>query len=133
MNRKKVKLITDLPPVQNGVLSASNTPTIDEGRMVDITIDKYSEWDCLDLFFDDSERPTESSVSRHKIADRAMDIVKSNNASEEELRDAIFTDLLESHNIQFLPSSISQNKDSNTNTKYTESYLSVLLAAFGKK
>lgn len=47
---KRVKLINDVPPVQNGVVSASSkTPVIDLGRIVDI---HTAMSDDMGLFFD---------------------------------------------------------------------------------
>jgi hypothetical protein len=131
---KKVKLITDLPPIQNGVLSASNTPTVGEGRIVDIPIEVFEELHDLRVFFDDSsELPSKRCISKqYKIDQRVMKVLQDKEASEEELRDAVFTDFMDNHEITFLESSISANKDKNGSKKYTESFLNNFLVKFGK-
>ena len=61
-----------------------------------------------------------------------MKVLQDKKASEEELRDAVFTDLMDNHKIKFLESSISANKDKNGSKKYTEAFLNTFLVKFGK-
>ena len=127
---KKVKLITDLPPIQDGVHPASNTPTVDEGRIVDIPINVFEALNDLSVFFDDS---SDLKLSKqYKIDKRVMKVLQDEEASEEELRDAVFTDFMDNHEIKFLESSISANKDKNGSKKYTESFMNTFLVKFGK-
>jgi hypothetical protein len=55
---KRLRLF-DIPPVQNGVISASKTPTADSGRLVYI---KVQEVDDISLFFDNVGELTAQNV-----------------------------------------------------------------------
>ena len=102
--------------------------------MVDIPIKVFGELHDLRVFFDDSsELPSKRCISKqYKIDKRVMEVLQDEEASEEELRDAVFTDFMDNHEIKFLESSISANEDKNGNKKYTESSLSTFLVNYGK-
>jgi len=134
---KRMKLLDQPPPVQTGVLSASKTPTIDEGRLIDIStvVDKIISEENLGHFFENGVGDKSNWAGRngYVIADSVLKILGNPEASEEELQNAVFTDLLVNHSIPFLDTSCSSKKtDKNGNKKYTESGLSKLLEEFGK-
>ena len=139
--KKKPRMeAVDLPPVQNGVISASKTPTIDENRLVNVEIRKMRtiEETVTREFFDDGDdgQPLltkDEDIPEYKIADSVIRLLESKAASEEELRDAIFTDLVDNHEISFFDSSLSDQTDQHGNKKYTEAVLNKLLLEFGKK
>ena len=131
---KRVKVNNYQPPIENGVISASNTPTIDDGRAVDISPVKYSDITeaSLSKFFG-QEVTKREDFPEYSISDLVMGELKSHTAIEEELRDAVFTDLMDNHNIPFLPSSCSTESRKNGAKKYSEQTLNKLLEPFRSK
>jgi hypothetical protein len=69
----------------------------------------------------------------YPISDSLMEVLKSPTAAEEELRDAVFTDLVDKHEIPFLPSSCSTKTRENGAKKYSEQNLTNLLEAFSQQ
>ena len=132
---KRMKLMDEPPPVQNGVLSASQTPTIDEGRLIDIStvVHKTRNDQSMGTFFD-SPNNRWNGEHGYMIADSVLKVLKNPNALEKELQNAVFTDLLVNHGIPFPETSRSSNEtDENGNQKYSESILIKLLEELGKK
>ena len=88
--------------MQNGVISASKNPTIDDGRVVDISTEI-----ALDMcyFFDDGVKE-EKDIPEYKVTDFLKRSLSSTRSKEEELRNAVFTDLLDNHDIRFPQSSL---------------------------
>ena len=119
----KVKLITDLPLIQNEVLLASNMPKVDEGGIVDVPIKAFEELHGLRMFFNNSsELPSKCCIlKQYKIDKRMMRVLQDEEALEDELWDAVFTNFMDNHAIKFLESSISTSKDKNGCKKYVES------------
>jgi hypothetical protein len=128
---KKIRLITDPPAIQNGVLSASRTPISDVGRSVELCFVNAN----IESFFNDDF----TGIPEYEIAPYVKNILKSKGASEESLRDAVFTDLQENHGIKFPKSSsttglsqILQKALMPNIKKYQESHLASLLEEFHK-
>lgn len=99
-SRKKARLINDIPPVQNGVVSASNTPTISEGRLANILPNEVND---MNVFFDDDQ----IQIPEYDIASSLKTTLRSSWTSEESLRNAVYTDLMDNHGIAFPESSLS--------------------------
>ena len=136
---KKIKPLNYLPPVQNGVVAASRTPSIDEGRLLDIETGVRSKINegSLSIFFNfnDQEKELKSmdDIPKYQISDSVKTVLGSHDADEVELRNAVFTDMLDNHNIKFLPSSCSEDTDKNHNKKYKESHMQNLLPDLAQK
>jgi hypothetical protein len=92
--KKMVKLFNDIPPVTNGVISASKTPVVDEGRLVDIQTFKVTD---MSIFFD-SDVKRNSDIPDYTVADSVKSVLQDSGKSEEALRDAVYTDLIEVSN-----------------------------------
>jgi hypothetical protein len=132
---KRLRLY-DIPPVQNGVVAASKTPTVDAGRLLDI---KVREVQDISLFFDDVGAL--SDIPEYVVAPIVKSALTSTRANEESLRNAVYTDLLENHGISFPKSSTTEDslvakilrrvllKKSKT---YREADLPSLMAEYGK-
>ena len=132
---KKVKLINNLPPVQNGVHSASRTPTVDEGRIIDIKTEGTDELvaESLGKFFDDANITDEESFPDYKISDSVKKMLRSTKVSENNLRNAIFTDLYDNLGVSFLESSWQDSYDDQGSKQYSEQVLNTLLELLGTK
>jgi hypothetical protein len=78
---KKVKLINDIPPVQNGVISASKTPVINKGRLVDIPTDNS---DDMSLFFEGNEKE-KNDIPEYPVSQSVTSILKSTQQQEKAL------------------------------------------------
>jgi len=137
---KKMKLhqFDDIPPstVQDGVISASKTPVFDKGRKVEIVISKVHD---VRLFFDDVSDV--SKVPDYEMPGYLKRALKGRMTSEETLRNAVYTNLMDDHGIDFPESSIKQVKGMTkvllraTGKKgrvYKETYLASLLAEYGE-
>ncbi|CAB9506109.1 unknown protein [Seminavis robusta] len=117
--RMKLRQCNDIPPVQNGVISASKTPVFDEGRKVDIVFARARN---VRLFFDvDVSDVTE--VPDHEMPSYLKKALKGCFTSEETLRNAVYTNLIDDHGVAFPESSI----------KKVKGLKKVLWAAIGKK
>ena len=136
---KKMRTINEIPPVTTGVHSASKTPVVDEETCRVETI----EVDALSCFFD--EPITYNTFPKYAVAKRVLGKLKDNKASEEALRNAIYTDLMLNHGIQFPESSFRAAQPSGTTRfiaklnptqkpqTYVETDLASLLREYGAK
>ena len=121
------------PFKNHGVISASKTPVLDVGKLlVDIQVHNGD----VNLFFDDVKELTE--IQAYEVAAFVQRALKSTSASEEALRNAVYTDLLENQDISFPPSSTKEDSslikvlrlpsfNRSKNKKYQEAGLSSLL------
>eukprot|EP00980_Cylindrotheca_fusiformis_P010066 scaffold2228_cov92-Cylindrotheca_fusiformis.AAC.1 len=138
---KRIRQIKDIPPtaILNGIVSASSqTPTIDERRVADIQNVRVGK---MDLFFDkEGENPIE--IPEYNIAGFVKKALKSLKATEEDLRNAIYSDLHDNQDIPFPESSQSSDtglgnvfcQPGNQKSKeYKESNLSSLLVEWSKE
>eukprot|EP00529_Nitzschia_sp_RCC80_P017120 CAMPEP_0113470632 /NCGR_PEP_ID=MMETSP0014_2-20120614/16547_1 /TAXON_ID=2857 /ORGANISM="Nitzschia sp." /LENGTH=677 /DNA_ID=CAMNT_0000363211 /DNA_START=126 /DNA_END=2159 /DNA_ORIENTATION=- /assembly_acc=CAM_ASM_000159 len=124
-----------LPPIVNGVISASHTPIVDGGRQVAVE-DKEAN---LSMFFDDIDDLRQ--IPEYKIQPYLQNAIADRLVSEETLRNAVFTDLSENHEITF-PESCYVEKRRNILRipslryvkckRYVETDLSSLMAEYGK-
>ena len=81
---KKMKLTVSLPPVQDGIISASKTPVIEDGRLVNVRINvshKITDDSMLD-FFDANDARVITAIPEYQIDSTAMDVLKDSKASE---------------------------------------------------
>ncbi|KAG7366435.1 hypothetical protein IV203_029105 [Nitzschia inconspicua] len=133
---KRVKLFNEIPPVQNGVISASKTPVIDEGRIVDIPTEKVLD---VGYFFDDDVK----DIPEYDVSQSVQNALKSTCQKEKALRNAVYTDLMFNHNIKFPESSFKPESTSRVskllrrvplarNKEYVEADLAKLLAEYAK-
>ncbi|KAG7352352.1 hypothetical protein IV203_008400 [Nitzschia inconspicua] len=133
---KRVKLFNEIPPIQNGVISASKTPVIDEGRIVDIPTEKVLD---VGYFFDDDVK----DIPEYDVSQSVQNALKSTWQKEKALRNAVYTDLMFNHNIKFPESSFKPESTSRMskllrrvplarNKEYVEADLAKLLAEYAK-
>jgi hypothetical protein len=98
---KRLRLY-DIPPVQNGVISASKTPTDDAGRLFDVNVEIV---DDISLFFDSDSLGALTDIPEYEVPPIVQSALTCTSANEERLRNAVYTDLLENHGILFPKSS----------------------------
>ena len=106
---KKMKLHQfddDIPPVQNGVICASKTPLFDGVPSVDMVIMNARN---LGMFFDDDVSDL-TEIPNHKIPGYLKSALKGKTTTEETLRDAMYTNLIDDHGIAFPKSSFEEVK-----------------------
>ena len=136
-NSKRMKLdhFEDIPAVQNGVISASKTPVFDGGRKVDIIIYHAD----VGLFFDGIKDDKE--IPDYPIPKQVKAALKGRLTSEESLRNAVYTNLIEDHGIRFPDSSAQKVKGVSKilrsaaglpNKVYKEEDLSALMVEYGE-
>lgn len=127
-----------LAPVMDGVISAVKTPVIEDGRIVNL---KTLVWNSVKkgtkhFFYEGDEGVnlnTEENIPEYPIAKSVVDMLKSKEASEEDLRDAIYTDLFDNQNIHFAKDwDEMQGRHENGDKKYKESCLNTVLSDFGE-
>lgn len=126
-NIKRMRKSVELPPIRDGVISASKTPVVDEGKLVNVKTKKKRS---TEDFFDEDTKL--GDIPKYEIADSVMMTLKNEKASEEELRNAVFRDFSKNHGIPFASSSCSKETDQNGNPKYKEAHVNKLLGSFGK-
>jgi len=101
------QLFDDIPPVQDGVISASKTPIFDETRRVDMPIENVSIEEAGSFFEDPTTRL--HSVPCVEMAPYVKRTLNSWWASEETLRNAVYTDLKCNHGVQFPESCLQED------------------------
>jgi hypothetical protein len=97
MSVKRVKLAKEIPPIKDGVISASKSPEIETGRFVDVIAVNSN----IDIFFDEDQK----EIPEYAVSGSVMKALQNKLASEEMLRNAVYTDLMMNHGIQFPASS----------------------------
>ena len=121
--------------VQNGVISASKTPVFDGGRKVDIIINHAD----VGLFFDGIK--DEKEIPDHPMPKQVKAALKGRLTSEESLRNAVYTNLIEDHGITFPGSSAQKVKGVRKmlrsaaglpNNVYKEADLAALMVEYGE-
>lgn len=128
--------IEDPPPIVNGVISASHTPIFDSGKRVAIPQEFHS--DGLGAFFNDINSLGE--IPQYEIQPSLKKYIASSSISEEKLRNAVYTELLDHHNINFPTSSFEEPKKKRHiwgkrlpgEREYKETDVKSLLVEYGK-
>lgn len=136
---KRIKLLNEIPPVQNGFTSASKTPEIDEGRVADIPIEMTED---VGLFFNEDVKGI-NDIPDYEVSNSVQRALKGTWQREKTLRDAVYTDLLMNQGVEFPTSSLKQENPSRfslalrgafpkKNKVYQEATLANLLSEFAR-
>jgi hypothetical protein len=143
---KKVKLYNDipLPPVKDGVISASKSPVRKEGRLIDI---KTFRSDDLSSFFESGVNG-DGDIPEYEVTGLVTSALKDSVNSGQNLRNAVYTYLKDTQHIEFPKSSMKPDSSSgilkalrkvsstlslNRCKEYLETDLASLLVEYGKE